>query len=108
MGSQPLLLNQKPKHLQKLTMALMDMVLDIEAMDMADTMVMDTVMDTHTTDTDTDTDITVARDPPMLKLPQPFSMVPMPHTLCPIQSSRCRQPPTRQHPSCHLWSPPIA
>ena len=62
-------------------MALMDMVLDIEAMDMADTMVMDTVMDTHTTDTDTDTDTTVARDPPMLKLPQPFSMVPMPHTV---------------------------
>merc|ERR1712088_1252602 len=67
-SSQPLLLNQKPKHLQKHTMALMDMVLDIEAMDMVDTMVMDTVTDTHTTDTDTDTDTTVARDPPKLKL----------------------------------------
>merc|ERR1712156_1295358 len=28
--------------------------------------------------------------------------------LCPIQISRCCLPPTRKHPSCHLWSPPIA
>merc|ERR1719322_2185736 len=53
-----------------------DTVLDIEATDMVDTMAMDTVMDTHTTDMDMDT--TVARDP--LMLTQLYSMVPMPHT----------------------------
>merc|ERR1712012_800844 len=78
MGSQPLLLNQKPKLLQKPTMDMPDTVLDIETTDMVDTMVMDTVMDTHTTDMDMDTDTTVARDP--LMLTQLYSMVPMPHT----------------------------
>ena len=76
-SSQQLLLNQKPKHPQMLTMAHTDTVLDIEATDMVDTMAMDTVMDTHTTDTDMDT--TVARDP--LMPTQLYSMVPIPHTV---------------------------
>merc|ERR1712012_910023 len=42
-----------------------------------DTMAMDTVTDTHTTDMDMDT--TVARD--LLMLTQLYSMVPMPHTV---------------------------
>merc|ERR1711899_161911 len=74
--------NQKPKHPPKLTMALMDMVLDIEATDMVDTMAMDTVMDTHTTDMDMDMLDTVARDLPMLT--QLYSMVPMPDTDMPV------------------------
>merc|ERR1712064_9210 len=69
-SSQPLLLNQKPKHPPKLTMALMDMVLDIEATDMVDTMA---------TDMDMDMLDTVARD--LLMLTQLYSMVPMPHTV---------------------------
>merc|ERR1712186_82333 len=31
-----------------------------------------------------------------------------PIPLCPTQISRCIQLPTRQHPSCHPWNPPIA
>merc|ERR1712226_1648416 len=112
------LLSQRLKHPLTHTMVMLDMVMVM--VDMVVGMVMVFMADTDMVDTavDTDTDTTLAKDPLMLMLKPaqlcswclwtPISLRSPPIRLCPTQISRCIQLPTRQHPSCHPWNPPIA